>query len=339
MMSTESPKPPKQYKSPGSFKSAFDSKYRDKPGHALVVVMQRFSARVCKAIEGAVVKGGLGLEMRLDTPRTTKDADIIISAAYDLDRRLADAGGLDLGDYLRFSVTPERRGSKINAPGMLYPGVRYKVQARFTSGPGPWSSPPDRTFTAEISVRSPAGFDVFESRIEGFPLVPVAAVRVYSLSWQIAEKVHAYTDSRHTESQNPDLMRPRDLLDICRCSTARRVEAKITSVSLRAALEQTFERRKLVAQEHQVVLQDLPQQLPRMPESWETAFQREVQRSSLPWRNSLDAYKAAAQFLDPILEGSADGEWVPEQRRWVSAAGQVASSSEPPDVGRTEPKG
>jgi hypothetical protein len=56
--------------------------------------MQRFVARVCQQIDSAVFKGGLGLELRLDVPRTTKDADIIISGSHDLDQHLTAAGKL-----------------------------------------------------------------------------------------------------------------------------------------------------------------------------------------------------------------------------------------------------
>jgi len=324
------PQAPKQYNSPGSFKFAFESRYRDRPERQLVILMQRFAARVCRVIDSAVVKGGLGLEIRLDTPRTTQDADIIIAGSHNLDTRLAEAGKVDLGDFLRFSVTPSSRGTEINAPGMLYPGKRYKIQARFANGPGPWPGDPFRKFTAEISVRSPAGFDILECGLEEFPLVPMVPIRVYSLHWQIAEKVHAYTDHRHTLTTNAHLMRPRDLLDICRCSHAPLGRAKITSESLHIALKQTFERRKQQAHSQGIELQDLPRALPVMPATWENAFQETVKQGSLPWRTSAEAHAAAARFLDPVLSGLATGTWDPVQRIWAEAiAERIAETADP----------
>ena len=314
-------KPPKLYASPGAFETAFNSKYRGRPERALVILMQRFAARVCHVIDGAVVKGGLGLDLRLDTPRTTLDADIIISASHNLDNRLSEAGKLEMGDYLRFKVAPDAKWGEINAPSIAYSGKRYKVQALFTSGPGPWSAKPARSFSAEISVRHPAGFDTLESAIEEFPQIPAAPIRVYSLAWQIAEKVHAYTDPHHRESLNPDAMRPRDLVDICRCATATTPDARLNSSNLRSALVQTFDQRKSAALAKGVSLQDLPRHLPSMPASWEPAFLREVERSALRWKTSAEAHRVAAHLLGPVLDGSAEGDWDPAQQRWIAAAG------------------
>lgn len=311
-----STKPRKDY-NPGTFRSAFEAKYRSRPADITIIVMTRFAARVCQAIDTAVVKGGLGLEMRLDTPRATKDADLIISGSHDLGARLSEAGRIDLGDFLRYSVIADRSGATINAPGLAYAGQRYKVQARFGSGMGPWPGDPFRTFAAEISIRHPAGFDIFHSGFTEFPTIPLAPVRVYSLPWQISEKVHAYTDPRHRETTNPGLMRPRDLLDMCRCARATTKNARIEGSSLRDALEQTFVRRKQAAHDQHVVLQDLPRELPTMPPSWEEAFQRQVQSTSLPWRTSSAAHEAAARFLDPILGGAVVGAWDPAQQRWL----------------------
>lgn len=310
------PKPPKNY-NPGTFDNAFRSKYGADPNRSLVIFMQRFAARVCQEIEGAVVKGGLGLEMRLDTPRTTQDADIIISGSHDLDARLIRAGKIDLGDFMRFAVSPETKGGKITAPGMTYPGQRYRVQARFSDSPGPWSNQPSRTFTAEISFGEVVGFDEFESVIEKFPWVPAARIRVYSLPWQIAEKVHAYTDPRHRDATNTDNMRPRDLLDICRCAALTNSRATVDSATLRVALEETFARRRVRAKkEHGVILQGLPNELPVMPQAWGHAFSEVVRQSSLPWRTPADAHRVAAQFLDPVLSGLAQGEWNSTERCW-----------------------
>src|SRR5690606_14461016 len=73
-------KPPKTSASPAAFKAAFDRRFRDDP-RARIIIMERFAARVCHEMDGAVIKGGLGLELRLETPRATKDADIIISGS------------------------------------------------------------------------------------------------------------------------------------------------------------------------------------------------------------------------------------------------------------------
>lgn len=126
---------PRKPDSPHRIQLQFRKLHRDDSERELVLVMQRFAARVCHVFPQAVVKGGLGLELRLDTPRTTKDADIIIAGSHDLDARLEETGLLDLGDFMRFLVSPSKGASDFAVPGMLYPAKRYRVQAFFTELP------------------------------------------------------------------------------------------------------------------------------------------------------------------------------------------------------------
>lgn len=315
--------PTKTYKSPGAIRQAFDRKYRDNPARALVIVMQRFAARVCQQIESAVVKGGLGLELRLDTPRTTEDADIIIAGSHDLEARLEAAGQIDLGEFLKFRVRQDS-GAQFVVPGMPYPGKRYIIQALFADGSPPWSGSVYRKFTLEVSVRTPAGHDLIRDELADFPQAQPALIRVYSLHWQIAEKVHAYTDPRHTGADNKHLMRPRDLLDLCRCAVAVTPHAKVESSALRSALQQTFAARKAAAD---VELQDLPAQLPMMPDAWARAFDQQVKQASLAWTTPAIAHAVAGKFLDPILDGSAIGMWDPATQMWAADQPQATIST------------
>jgi hypothetical protein len=315
--------PTKIYKSPGAIRQAFDRKYRDDPARALVIVMQRFAARVCQEIESAVVKGGLGLELRLDTPRTTEDADIIIAGSHDLEARLEAAGQIDLGEFLKFRVRQDS-GAEFVVPGMPYPGKRYIIQALFADGSPPWPGNVYRKFTLEVSVRTPAGHDLIHSELEGFPQARSAPIRVYSLHWQIAEKVHAYTDPRHRDTANHDLMRPRDLLDLCRCAVAATPHAKVESSALRSALQHTFATRKAKAD---VELQDLPIRLPTMPDAWVRAFDQHIRQAALPWATPAIAHAVAGKFLNPILDDSALGAWDPATQLWVAAQPQSTIST------------
>ena len=273
--------------------------------------MQRFVARVCQQIDSAVLKGGLGLELRLDVPRTTKDADIIISGSHDLDQHLAAAGKLDLGDFLVFRIEPDKSTSTFQVPGMEYHAKRYKVQAFFADKNIHSSQKPDRSFTLEASIRSAAGHDTIESTWEGFEQVPPAKIRVYSLPWQIAEKVHAYTDFRHRDSSNRDMMRPRDLLDLCRCAEARTLDAPLSAHELRDALVKTFEHRK----SRDPSLHDLPPTLPTLPTDWVPSFDKHVEQDKLRWTPQA-AHSLAAAFIDPVLNKQATGIWDPADRVW-----------------------
>jgi hypothetical protein len=307
---------PSKPDTPHRIKLQFRKHHRDNPARELVLVMQRFAARVCEVFPQAVVKGGLGLELRLDTPRTTEDVDIIIAASHNLDTRLSEAGRLDLGDFMRFRVSPDKGGAEFMVPGMPYPARRYLIQSFFTDT-DPHALPDkhiDRKFKLEVSIREAAAFEMVESRWEGFPQVRVAPIRVYGVSWQIAGKVHAYCDPRHRESANPDMWRPRDLLDICRCASTIISTIRIDAHTLRNALEQTFAKRKAATED--MTLPELPERLPPLPPPWVEAFQRQVEQASLPWSTPDAAHRLAAAFVDPVLAGTAQGTWRPDTQSW-----------------------
>lgn len=274
-------------------------------------MMERFAARVCQEIDSAVIKGGLGLELRLETPRTTKDADLVVSGSANLEARLKQAGLLDLGDYLRFAVKPNKL-PRFKVPGMRYSAERYDVQAYFATGPGPWSGSPYRKFAVEIDIRGHVEFDQLFSEVEGFPQIPRVPIRVLDLHVQIAEKVHAYTDPRHREAGDEKVMRPRDLLDMCRCAASERVS--FDAARLREALGSVYERRRQAAPDAN--LPDLPRELPTMPQSWERAFKAQAEQSQLPWTDPIVAHRFAAAFINPVLAADARGQWDPAAKRW-----------------------
>lgn len=215
---------------------------------------------------------------------------------------------------MRFNVSLDKRDPTFTVPGMPYPARRFTIQAFFLDRKPLPSDRPYRKFTLEVSIRNPASSDEFTSTWEGFDQIRPAVIRVYSLSWQIAEKVHAYTDPRHRDASNPDMWRPRDLLDICRCAVADVPAAKIDSTALRFALEETFAKRKVAAQD--VTLHDLPIQLPLLPIAWEAEFGKQVTQASLPWPTSTIAHALASRFLDPVLAGTATGAWQPATKTW-----------------------
>lgn len=304
-------KPPKTYASPGAFKAAFDRRFRDDP-RARIIIMERFAARVCHEMDGAVIKGGLGLELRLETPRATKDADIIISGSADLEACLTRAGQIDFGDFLKFAVKPAR-GGDFEVPGMAYPGKRYEVQAFFAHGRPPWPGKPYRRFAVEFDIRGPVEYDEISTSDTGFPHVHTVPIRIYSIHAQIAEKIHAYTDPRHRNTENEHVMRPRDLLDLCRCATSTRVH--LDAQRLRASITTVYATRKAAFPD----LHDIPERMPAMPPSWSDAFEKQVSQSQLPWQDPIIAHQLASQFIDPVLAGTARGRWDPKTRRWQPA--------------------
>lgn len=236
---------------------------------------------------------------------------MIISGSHDLDRRLEAAGKLDLGDFLRFEVTPDKQANRFQVPGMAYPGRRHTVQAFFTDRAPLPTQAPYRRFSTEISVGEAAAYDEFTSSWPGFEQVHVVPIRVYDIHWQLAEKLHAYTDPRHRATLNKDMWRPRDLIDFCRCASSQKLE--IDAVKLRHALEQTFQRRRQL----DPTLPELPGQLPGLPDAWQSSFALIIAEAGLQW-TVTEAHELAAGLLDPVLGDRRRGRWSPSTG-WLDA--------------------
>ncbi len=97
-----------------------------------LLVFDRFLARVFHQLgENVIVKGGITLELRLDRARTTKDVDLWMKgdASRTLDR-LRELGELDLGDFLSFTVEPDKDHPVMKGEGMVYEGQRFRCEAR-----------------------------------------------------------------------------------------------------------------------------------------------------------------------------------------------------------------
>lgn len=111
------------YATPAAFKQALETRLKNASSTGLdfgrrrqVLVFERFLARIAPLFgDGATLKGGLALELRLERARTTKDVDLRVagSPARILDR-LQEAGRLDVGDFMAFEV--HRVGPCAHAP-------------------------------------------------------------------------------------------------------------------------------------------------------------------------------------------------------------------------------
>ena len=74
-----------------------------------LVAFDRFLARLVQAQPGAwMLKGGLALQLRMGShARTTKDIDVLWTIPrLEMQRVLASAASLDLGDWFAFVVRP-----------------------------------------------------------------------------------------------------------------------------------------------------------------------------------------------------------------------------------------
>lgn len=297
--------PAQTYATPEAFKQATERRIRTTagaPGMARfrqVLVFDRFLARVFAEFgERAIVKGGVVLELRLKRARTTRDVDIRLSgSSANLVAELQTAGHRDLGDFLTFVVEPDREHPTIQGDGMIYDGLRFRVQAMLAGKvyAGPFGL--DVGF-GDVLTEEPEAID--GSDFLSFAGVPRARHRVYPRVVHIAEKLHAYTLPRPRENS-----RVKDLPDMALLAQVGPLESAV----LRKALEATFGFRKTHA---------LPAAFPPPPASWTLRYAKIAADDDLAWPTIDVLADAVRTFLDPILAGEA-GSWQPESWAWRHA--------------------
>ena len=294
-----------RYSTPMAFKEALEARLRaaaktekqDQNRLRMRLVMDRYAARVALEYgDDAVLKGGILLELRLQEARATKDLDLRLTGDPDLTlARLQRAGRSTLGDHLGFEVRPDPRHPTIEAEGMMYQGLRFRVQARLAGKRygGPFGL--DAAF-AEPMVGEPELLS--SSDLLAFAGVEAQPLRVYPLETHIAEKLHAYTVPRRRPNS-----RVKDLPDLALLARVRTIEA----ATLRHALDSTFAHR---------AVHTVPCTVPNAPEAWRAPYERMAQRDGLPWSDLDAVVQAASEFLDPLLAGGS-GWWNPDAWRWT----------------------
>lgn len=197
-------------------------------------IMERFLARVV-AVVGDVVtlKGGLALELRVATARSTKDVDLRMTGKVDAVLGLLERAALhDLGDLLTFTVRLDTERPDIE--DALYEGRRFGVSATLAA------KVYGRKFTVDVSMGDPMhGPAELVSGSDFLDFVGVAPVRVrlYPLETHLAEKLHAYT--RPPRDPGRVNSRVKDLPDLAIIAALHAFDA----ASLRVALALTFDAR------------------------------------------------------------------------------------------------
>ena len=292
----------RQYTNPAAFRAAVDARLRQRARQQGV---EAFVLRRCAALERLMVrlttvapgrwafKGGLALETRLGQharPSLDLDADHAYGAAAaraDIQRAVAE----DLGDYFTFVIT----GTEELGQGGTSLAVRYELEC---SVGGVRFEP----LQVDVSNAPPDPWDGESARRPGLladmGLGPVD-VLIVPLERQIAEKLHAYT-----RQYNGGTTRAKDLVDFV---LIRNFEA-VHATSLREAIQRTFACRHT----HPV-----PDRLPPPPAELAVAYRREALAIGIT-TSLAEAYQLAAQWLDPVLAGTAAGTWDPGRSQWGS---------------------
>lgn len=296
----------KRYSNPQSFKQAIELRLKRSVGaegsaalhrKRQIAIFERFLARIFATFgDQATLKGGMVLELRLQGARSTKDLDFrLLGSPDELAAKLEEAGRLDLGDYMSFTCEEDPRHPTIEGEGVLYEGRRYRIQCFLAGKIYGALFGLDASFADAIigPIEELEGSDFFQ--FAGFE--PVLC-RVYPLVSHIAEKLHAYTLPRQGENS-----RVKDLPDLgllARCSP-------LQIDHLREGIELTFVRRRT----HEV-----PSQLPSPPQFWEPLYAAMAAEEGLEWANLEALFQALEGFLNPVLGGTKEGVWSPEDWRW-----------------------
>jgi hypothetical protein len=292
------------YSSPESFKQALEQRLRtstqtgvDFARKRQLLVFDRFLARIVAAFGNAVtLKGGLVLELRIDRARTTQDIDLRMMGSSDnVLARLQDAARRDLGDFMTFEVGPDEDHPEIRGDGMLYEGVRFRAECRLAGRLY------GQRFGVDVGFGDPILGDpdvVVLDDVLGFAGIAPPTLRLYPIETHIAEKLHAYTMPRARPNS-----RVKDLPDLALLASAQVLDA----ARLRAALEQTFDFRKT---------HELPRSLPEPVPAWTDPYAAMARSDQLRWITLVDVTIAARSFLDPVLAGSLDATWRPENWMW-----------------------
>ena len=246
------------------------------------------------------LKGAVGLLARLPDMRHTLDLDIA-TATSDGDgaglrqaaQALERAAGHDLGDHVRFTISPWRLGGTVSgrplaqSTATCWIGLRRLVAFPVDLVGG--DLPP-------LALEAAAPLRPFD--LPGLPAPH--QVLVYPLAAQVAEKVCGIL-SRYGGMPST---RYRDLADLAAIAQA----AELAASDLHLALHHEL-RRQGLPPPAELTVPD--------PASWSRGYTQLAHR--LPRLRDLpfaDALALVKRLIDPVLAGRRHGRWRPAEGRW-----------------------
>lgn len=283
-----------RYASPAAFRQALEERLQRLDASPLstkrtFLSLQRFLVRVGSVRSDVLLKGGLGLKLRVREARATKDLDLRMSGQRETDERvLVDAARLELPDFFAFSLV--FKSALIGTTGN-----RFQATCRIAGRPF-------AVFDVDAAADEPvcgAPDPVFGSDWLSFIDIATPCFQVYPLASQIAEKLHALTLPRDRPNS-----RTRDLPDLAllgRCADG------LTEETLKAAIQVTFTHRRT---------HPIPTVLPAPPSEWAHTYRELVAANDLPWRTLEVVQEAVERFLLPVLTGAGARRWNRDAWAW-----------------------
>jgi hypothetical protein len=291
-----------KYQDAVAFRMALEQRLKDGAGDGAElsrnrkrVAFDRLLVRLqAVAADRWVLKGGFALDLRLASrARSTKDVDIEWRAEEDeLADTLLDAAEHDAGDF--FALAIERTATPADRLGGAH---RFRVSASLAGRPF-------ETFLLDVGLRADdtAGVETLRTDdLLGFAGIEPIGIPAIPLELQIAEKLHAYTQ---TYEGGRGSSRVKDLVDLALIAEL----ASLDATTLRREIESIFSRREAHSP---------PRSLPSPPLAWALPFGRLAEQVGLS-TELLAGHREAATMLDPVLQGKVtDGEWSPAGRVWA----------------------
>lgn len=290
----------RSYGSPSAFRAALKDRLLvvarttpwELPQLQRQLAYDRLLERLYRVDEGWIVKGATALLARDIGVRATIDVDLFRrTSASEAETELRAAASQDLGDWFRFEV------------GAVHPVAASSMRLPVSAFIGGTLFVPFHVDLVGPEIRMTGEPD----RVPALARVDIAGVeqhgyRAYPLVDHVADKVVAIFE-RYGRSDAPST-RFKDLVDLVAIALVAPLDAAGQLVAVRSEAE----RRSVELPDHF----DVPDRA-----SWERGYAAEARRSLLPSGRRLDeALVLARALLDPVLDGTARGRWVPADVGW-----------------------
>lgn len=240
-----------------------------------------------------VLKGGFALQLRLgERARTTKDIDLLArEQGIEIHAALQAVGMLDMGDHFLFEVEPTAE-TMIEELGVLRFNIRSRLDNRMFE-----------TFHIDVGVGDPVigAIEYLETTdLLAFAEIEPTRVPCYPITQQIAEKLHAYSQTYISGASS----RVKDFVDLLLLAEL----GDFTNSELEKAIAATFTK---------VGKHEIPKRISPPPRNWLQTYRRMSGEVGL--EVSFDeAYVMLQQFLDPVLTGNIDeAKWNSSKWFWV----------------------
>ncbi len=291
------------YGSPNAFRRALTDRLKAKaangpwtlPQLQRQIAYDRLLERLYFLDDSWIVKGAVALLARDLSTRATLDIDLYGETPLDVSEgKFREAAHTDIGDWFRFELAPSRP--------ILDGSVGQRISVEAYIGAQIWVSfSVDLVGPSVTMVGHPEKVPAL-ARV-GMPGVAQHGYRVYPIVDHVADKIAAIFE-RYGNNSNVST-RYKDLVDLVSIVRAARIPASLQSEALRMQ----FQRRGL----------SIPSRF-EVPDAslWEPGYRHQAAEANIPVAGTLaEALDFVRPFIDPLLNGTAKGEWNPDAHAWA----------------------